>query len=109
MGLRVGTRRIARVARRMGIRTAVTVIPSMILGGLSTGVSALDMAHAYETFATGGRKVYNPALGSGDQGPIGIHSIRCPVCLHTDIPPYLVNHPTYKRVLPPRIAKTVQR
>ena len=38
----------------------------MILGGLKIGVSPLDMAHAYETLATGGLKVYNPVLGDMD-------------------------------------------
>ena len=29
----------------------------MTLGGLQQGVTPLDMAHAYETFATGGKRV----------------------------------------------------
>jgi penicillin-binding protein 1A len=109
VGVRVGTPRIARMARRMGIRTPVSTNPSMILGGLTTGVSALDMAHAYETFATGGKKVYNPALGSGDQGPIGIHSITCPVCAHSGIPVHMVNHPDFRRIMPRPVAATVQK
>ncbi len=109
VGVKVGTPRIARMATRMGIRTPVSTNPSMILGGLTTGVSALDMAHAYETFATGGRKVFNPVLGSPDQGPIGIHSIRCPVCAHSGIPTLRVNHPDRRRILPTSIAQTVQQ
>jgi penicillin-binding protein 1A len=61
------------------------------------------MAHAYETFATGGVKVYNSVLGDNDpklgrlgQGPIGIHSIG-----------NFVNHPQYDRVLQPDIAHEV--
>ena len=34
--------------------------PAMILGGLKIGVSSLDMAHAYETFATGGNEGLRP-------------------------------------------------
>jgi penicillin-binding protein 1A len=109
VGARVGTRRIARMATRMGIRTPVSQNPSMILGGLTTGISTLDLAHAYETLATGGRKVYNPVLGSPDRGPIGIHSITCPVCAHAGIPTHLVNHPAYERVLPPAVANTVHQ
>ena len=53
----------------------------MILGGLKIGVSPLDMAHAYETFAEGGRRVYDPVLGAPDKGPTGIAQIYCPkVC-----------------------------
>ena len=34
------------------------------------------MAHAYETFATGGKRIWNPKLGAPDKGPIGIHLVR---------------------------------
>jgi penicillin-binding protein 1A len=104
VGLHVGTRRIARIARELGIRSPVSDNYSMILGGLHTGVSALDMAHAYEVIATGGLKVYNPVLGDVDQGPIGIQSITCPAgCpFHR-----LVNHPTYRRVVPADVAATI--
>ena len=44
----------------MGIRTPVSHNYAMIIGGLKQGVSTLDMAHAYETLATGGLRVYDP-------------------------------------------------
>jgi penicillin-binding protein 1A len=72
----VGTRKIARVARRLGIRTPISTNLAMVLGGLRQGVTPLDMAHAYETFATGGKRIWNPKLGAPDRGPIGIHSVR---------------------------------
>ncbi len=62
----------------MGIRTPISTNPAMILGGLKIGVSPLDMAHAYETFATGGLKVYNPELGDAGERADGIRSIHCP-------------------------------
>ena len=34
------------------------------------------MAHAYETFATGGKRIWNPKLGAPDRGPVGIHLVR---------------------------------
>ncbi|HEU4702624.1 MAG TPA: transglycosylase domain-containing protein [Conexibacter sp.] len=76
VGVKVGTRKIARVARKLGIRTAISTNYAMILGGLRNGVTPLDMAHAYETFATGGKRVWNPKLGAPDKGPIGIHLVR---------------------------------
>ena len=76
VGIKVGTRKIARVAHRLGIRTPISTNYSMILGGLRDGVTPLDMAHAYETFATGGKRVWNPKLGAPDKGPIGIHLVR---------------------------------
>ncbi len=76
VGIHVGTRKIARVARRLGIRTPISTNLAMVLGGLRQGVTPLDMAHAYETFATGGKRIWNPKLGAPDRGPIGIHSVR---------------------------------
>jgi penicillin-binding protein 1A len=76
VGIKVGTHKIARVARRMGIRTPISTNYAMILGGLRVGVTPLDLAHAYETFATGGRRVYNPNLGAPNKGPIGIDVVR---------------------------------
>ena len=64
-----GTTRIARMATKMGIRSPVSNNYAMILGGLKEGVTPLDMAHAYETFAEGGRKVFNPKLGAPARGP----------------------------------------
>jgi penicillin-binding protein 1A len=55
--VRGGTRRIARVAEEMGIQTDISTNPSMVLGGLDPGVSPLEMAHAYQTIATGGERV----------------------------------------------------
>jgi penicillin-binding protein 1A len=101
-----GTRRIAALARAMGIRTPVSDNYAMILGGLKVGVSPLDIAHAYETFATGGERVYDPQLGAPDKGPIGIAEIRCPrVCPRKDI----VARPQYERVLPAAVAAEVRQ
>ena len=62
------------------------------------------MAHAYETFAEGGRRVYDPVLGAPKKGPIGIAQIYCPtVCPHKN----LIDHPDYERVLPASVAATV--
>jgi penicillin-binding protein 1A len=76
VGIHVGTRKIARVARRLGIRTPISTNYAMVLGGLRQGVTPLDMAHAYQTFATGGKRIWNPQLGAPDKGPIGIHLVR---------------------------------
>jgi penicillin-binding protein 1A len=106
VGLHLGTGRIRRMAKAMGIRTPISTNPSMILGGLRTGVSTLDMAHAYETVATGGLKVYDPKLGDVDQGPTGIASISgCQGCPQSTV----VDHPVYKRVLSPEVAATIHQ
>ena len=101
-----GTTRVAAMAHAMGIRSALSTNYAMILGGLSEGVTPLDMAHAYETFATGGKRVYSTTLGTPDEGPTGIAQIRCYVVSchgrHS-----IDDHPQYARVLPGPVAKTV--
>jgi penicillin-binding protein 1A len=104
VGIHTGTKKIAMFARRAGIRSPVSHNYAMILGGLKVGVSPLDMAHAYETFAEGGRRVYDKTLGAPHKGPTGIAQIYCPsVCPVKN----LVDHPDYERVLPASVAKTV--
>jgi penicillin-binding protein 1A len=74
LGIRVGTKKVANLAERMGIRTPVSSNLAMTLGGLREGVTPLDMAHAYETFASGGKRI-SGTLGTSKDGPVGIHLI----------------------------------
>lgn len=50
----LGAGKVARTAEALGITTPVDHYPSTALGGLGVGVSPLDMASAYATFASGG-------------------------------------------------------
>ena len=81
VGIKTGTKKIAKLARRMGIRTPVSSNWAMILGGLRQGVTPLDMAHAYETFAQKGKLTYgsmSPGRLGRDRpvpGPVGIRAI----------------------------------
>ncbi|HEY3775418.1 MAG TPA: transglycosylase domain-containing protein [Solirubrobacteraceae bacterium] len=106
MSPNVGTTRIAKMARAAGIQTPVSRNCSMIIGGLKTGVSPLEMAHAYETFAEGGRRVYNPVLGSSGQGPVGISEIYCPL-VKCRGKRKLIAAPHYRRVMPAPVAAEV--
>ncbi|MBA3748994.1 MAG: transglycosylase domain-containing protein, partial [Solirubrobacterales bacterium] len=74
VGIKAGTKRIARTAERMGIRTPVSTNYANTLGGLRRGVTPLDLAHAYETFATGGVLV-SGSLGARERGPVGIRKV----------------------------------
>jgi penicillin-binding protein 1A len=74
VGIKAGTPKIAALAERMGIRTPVSHNYAISLGGLRQGVTPLDMAHAYETLARGG-KVVTGTLGAPDHGPVGIREV----------------------------------
>jgi penicillin-binding protein 1A len=50
----VGLANVVKTAEDLGITTPVDPYPSTAIGGLGTGVSPLDMASAYSTFAGGG-------------------------------------------------------
>jgi penicillin-binding protein 1A len=101
VGIDVGTKKIARLAERMGIRTPVSSNYAMTLGGLKQGVTPLDMAHAYETLITGGRRIYG-TLGAGDEGPVGIKEVLGPKDKVIKR-----NKTEATRVLPQRIANEV--
>ena len=82
VGIKTGTRNIARIAREMGIRTPVSTNVAMTLGGLKEGVTPLDMAHAYETIADGGDRMTG-TLGAIDRGPVGIEEVQDPLSHRT--------------------------
>ena len=50
----VGLQNLVETAEALGITTPVEPYPSTAIGGLGAGVSPLDMASAYSTFAGGG-------------------------------------------------------
>jgi penicillin-binding protein 1A len=74
VGMKAGLRRVARTARELGIRSPVSSNPAMTLGGLNPGVTALDMAHAYSSLATGGLRI-SGTLGTANDGPVGIRRV----------------------------------
>jgi penicillin-binding protein 1A len=75
LGLKVGTKRIARLARRMGIRTKMSTNPAMTLGGLEEGVTPLEMAYAYSTIANHGERTQSSFLPDVS-GPIGFDEVK---------------------------------
>ncbi len=52
--MQIGAEDVVDVARRMGITSPLEPNPAIALGGLSQGVTPLEMASAYGTIATGG-------------------------------------------------------
>jgi penicillin-binding protein 1A len=99
VGIQAGTKKIAAVAKAAGIRTPISTNDAMTIGGLTTGVTPIDMAHAYETFAEDGQRV-SGSLGTDRNGPVGIRSVTIPG------EPRQVNQIRRKQVIPAGIVTT---
>jgi penicillin-binding protein 1A len=121
LGIRVGTKKIARLARRLGVRTPVSSNPAITLGGLREGVTVMDMAHAYETFANHGRLAYGTMSPGAEgferrkrngtvPGPVGIKAIKEPGDKYARLESgeKARNEQKGVRVLKPGIAEQVQ-
>jgi penicillin-binding protein 1A len=104
VGLKVGTERIAALAHRMGITTPLSTNPAMTIGGLTVGVTPIDMAHAYETIAHGGRRV-SGTLAEG-WSPVGIQEVEAGGAPLPDGSRRDVNAVKTLPVLPPEVAST---
>jgi penicillin-binding protein 1A len=119
LGLELGPKKVAAMARRLGIRTRVSTNAANSLGGLKEGVTPLDMAHAYETFAQRGELTYG-SLSPGEPENRKVTPIPGPVAIESigrgegdDFEPLelggrkLVNRKRTRRVLSPGIADQV--
>jgi penicillin-binding protein 1A len=104
VGLKAGTHKIALLAHCMGITTPLSTNPAMTIGGLTVGVTPLDMAHAYETLAHGGERVTG-SMALGGQ-PVGIQEVNAGSHTLADGHHKDINRVELKRVLPAEIAQT---
>jgi len=68
--LEIGADKVAATAKDMGIETAVEPVPAIALGGLTHGVTPLEMANAYATLAAGGKRAKVLSISSVE-GPDG--------------------------------------
>jgi penicillin-binding protein 1A len=50
----IGPKNVVKIAKKMGIASPIEPHPAIAIGGLTIGVSPLDMAVAYATLASGG-------------------------------------------------------
>ena len=71
----VGTKRVAEIASKMGIRTPLSKNPAMVLGGLRVGLTPLELGHSYVTLAHGGKRV-SGSLAAYDNGPVAYTSVE---------------------------------
>lgn len=87
LGLKVGLSDIAETARKMGIRSDLRTDtkykigknfepynPAMILGGLATGVTPMEMTHAYLTLEEDGDRI-SGTMAASPGGPVGIQEV----------------------------------
>jgi penicillin-binding protein 1A len=100
LGMQVKPKRVARMARRMGIRTDLSTNPAMLLGGLEEGVTPLEMAYAYSTLANEGNKV-SGTLAPDKTGPVAIREVRGPNGAK-------VNEPVETRVFPKKVGQVAK-
>jgi penicillin-binding protein 1A len=128
LGTQVGVQNVAATAHDMGIETDLSTPgieysieggpwqpynPALILGGLQTGVTPLEMAHAYNTLAADGNLI-SGTMASDSGGPLGIVEV-------TDGESFSEGDPVpddkgasgentrvLKQVIPPEVASTAQ-
>jgi penicillin-binding protein 1A len=101
LGMKVKPKRVARVAQRMGIRTELSTNPAMLLGGLTEGVTPLEMAYAYSTIANDGERV-SGTLAPNDTGPVAIQSVE------EANGKVLENEPVKERVFNPKVGQVAK-
>jgi penicillin-binding protein 1A len=98
LGMKVKPRRVAALAQNMGIRTKLSTNPAMLLGGLTEGVTPLEMAYAFSTLANDGLRV-SGSLAPDETGPVAIQSVEEADGKVTE------NKRVEERVLPAKVAQ----
>ncbi|MGI8846576.1 MAG: transglycosylase domain-containing protein, partial [Thermoleophilaceae bacterium] len=101
LGLKTGTKRIASLAQKMGVRTKVSDNAAMTLGGLKDGLTPLELAYAYSTIANKGVRV-SGSLAASPGGPVAIDSVKRSG--RDD-----VSRRTSKRVFPEKVGEVAQQ
>ncbi|MEA2347231.1 MAG: penicillin-binding protein [Thermoleophilaceae bacterium] len=111
LGVNTGTKKIAALAQRMGIRTPLSTNPAMTLGGLKEGLTPLEMAFAYATIGNGGvRRSGTLASPAYRMGPVAIQGVYGPPSPDDSTNPYSnpvdVNERREARVYPDSTGST---
>ncbi len=90
LGTQVGPANVAQTANKMGVQTDLSTPdvqysvnggpfepynPALILGGLRTGVTPLEMAHAYQTLQHNGQ-IVSGTMADSSNGPVAIEKVQ---------------------------------
>jgi penicillin-binding protein 1A len=102
--MEVGPGRVVETAHSMGIASPVDPHPAIALGGLTHGVTPLEMAMAYCTLATGGELIYGSVVFDEETPVAPISIVRVEMANGTLLDE---NRPVRTRVLEPRVAYLV--
>ncbi len=112
LGLDVGLNDIVDTAHDLGISSELESNPALILGGLKTGVTPLEMAYAYNTLANGGARVSGTEASRGNgEGPVAIDSVTVTEEGEDEFVPDQLggtgeNEKTEEQVVDPAVAQT---
>ncbi|MBE0429966.1 MAG: PBP1A family penicillin-binding protein [Thermoleophilia bacterium] len=75
--MRIGPGDVAALAHASGVNTEFSAGPAIALGGLDNGMTPLELASAYGTFANGGNRVSGSIDFNGNgPGPISIFRVE---------------------------------
>ncbi|MGI9081298.1 MAG: transglycosylase domain-containing protein [Thermoleophilaceae bacterium] len=103
LGLKVGPKRIAALAQKMGLDTRVSTNPAMTLGGLAEGLTPLELAYAYSTIANKGVRVSGTLdTTAKGTGPVAIERVEGGGREER-------NEPIKERVFPEAVGETAQQ
>ena len=112
LGLDVGLNDIVDTAHDLGVSSDLDSNPALILGGLETGVTPLEMAYAYNTLANDGARVSGTAASRGNgEGPVAIRSVTVTEEGEDEFVPDQLggtgeNEKTEEQVVDPTVAQT---
>jgi len=74
--LKRGTRDIAGMAHRLGVKTHLSTNPAMVLGGLKLGITPLEWTYAFSTLANDGDRVSGTLAPDPGNSPVAYTEVR---------------------------------
>ena len=105
-GIKGGTRTIAGLAHRLGVKTKLSTNPAMVLGAPEEGVTPLEWAYAYSTLANDGDRVSGTLAPEPGDSPVAYTEV-------TDQSGDVIkggdNDSRHKQVVPEDVAQEAKR
>jgi penicillin-binding protein 1A len=105
----VGINDVIDTAHELGVSSRIDDNPAIILGGLTRGVTPLEMAYAYNTLANGGTRISGTEASQGNgEGPVAIEKVvdKDDELVPDDIGGSGENEKVSEQVIDPSVAQT---